>query len=435
LALSNEAYAKPAFFLPQNGSTQNMTSRLLQVFFLFVGLSAQAMALDVAATLRRIDSDKRSAVVFANGRERVVKISEKVEVLDQNGKALNGGLAASELKPDTIVQLHVDREEGAMIIQSIRLGDRLGRSGRTDQERKSPAKNSVGFKPLDEMSAEDRYQGEDGGLYGAGRNAMPDSLFAAAKEKTAKVVPRETDGNPAVDGRIGLISISMSNATQEFARFKQLAHADSQKSSKVSVVDCAQGGQTMARWADAQAACWKEADRRLQSAGVSHGQVQVAWIKLANASPSGDLREHGEQLEQDTRKVLANLVKKFPNLRIAYLGSRIYGGYAESRLNPEPYAYEGAFVVRWLIQSQMKKDARLNFDHASGNVGSPLLLWGPYFWSDGMTPRKSDGQVWERSDFASDGTHPSDSGRTKVAEQLLKFFKTDSLARTWFVKK
>ncbi len=60
---------------------------------------------------------------------------------------------------------------------------------------------------------------------------------------------------------------------------------------------------------------------------------------------------------------------------------------------------------------------------------------GAYFWADGMTPRKSDGLIWERSDLVGDGTHPSDTGRQKVAEQLLNFFKTDVRAQTWFVKK
>jgi lysophospholipase L1-like esterase len=173
----------------------------------------------------------------------------------------------------------------------------------------------------------------------------------------------------------------------------------------------------------------------LKSAGVSHEQVQVAWIKLANARPSGELHEHGKELEQDTRTVLANLTKHFPNLRIAYLGSRIYGGYADGELNPEPYAYEGAFVVRWLIQNQTNADTELNDDVAQAEVNSPLLLWGPYLWSDGMTPRKSDGQIWQRSDLVNDGTHPSDSGRQKVADQLLDFFKTDPDTQTWFVKK
>jgi lysophospholipase L1-like esterase len=51
-----------------------------------------------------------------------------------------------------------------------------------------------------------------------------------------------------------------------------------------------------------------------------------------------------------------------------------------------------------------------------------------------MTGRKSDHLVWERKDLSGDGTHPSTSGRRKVADMLLSFFKTDANAQTWFVK-
>ena len=63
-----------------------------------------------------------------------------------------------------------------------------------------------------------------------------------------------------------------------------------------------------------------------------------------------------------------------------------------------------------------------------------MLLWGPYLWADGTTPRKADGLTWERKDLATDGVHPSQSGRRKVADLLLKFFKTDGLAASWFLK-
>ncbi len=49
--------------------------------------------------------------------------------------------------------------------------------------------------------------------------------------------------------------------------------------------------------------------------------------------------------------------------------------------------------------------------------------------------REGDKLVWERGDFGADGTHPSGTGRQKVAEMLLKFFKEDALAKTWFVQK
>ena len=65
---------------------------------------------------------------------------------------------------------------------------------------------------------------------------------------------------------------------------------------------------------------------------------------------------------------------------------------------------------------------------------SPLLLWGPYLWADGVKGRKADGLVWKREDLAGDGTHPGEGGRRKVAELLLRFFKTDPTAKDWFLK-
>ncbi len=290
-------------------------------------------------------------------------------------------------------------------------------------------------KPLTEMTATDRYKGEDGGLYGNGKNEPPPAHLVAAKKQTEKIVPLNADGKPSKDGLIGLVSISMSNATQEYSLFKQIADKDPVKSPHVAIVDCAQGGQAMAEWVDPDARAWAEAGRRLEQAKVSKKQVQVIWIKLANKGPRGDLREHGRKLQKDTLAVLHNAQTHFPNVRIAYLGSRIYGGYAGSQLNPEPYAYEGAFAARWLIQDQIKGEPDLRYDDASGAIKAPLLLWGPYLWADGTTPRKSDGLVWERKDLGGDGTHPSESGRRKVAEMLLTFFKSDALASTWFVKK
>jgi hypothetical protein len=121
-------------------------------------------------------------------------------------------------------------------------------------------------------------------------------------------------------------------------------------------------------------------------------------------------------------------------LGLAYLSSRIYAGYASTQLNPEPYAYESAFPVRWLIEGQIANDPNLNFNPLKGEVKAPLLLWGPYLWADGIQPRQGDGLVWTRADLGPDGTHPSVSGRRKVADLLLTFFKTDTGTKPWFVK-
>lgn len=294
-------------------------------------------------------------------------------------------------------------------------------------------KASIGQIPLGEMSAEARYFDQDGGLYGRGENVPPAAHRVAALTALSQITPRDAKGRPAADGKIVFVSISMSNATQEFSLFKQIADADRSKSPRVTIVDCAQGGQAMAEWAPYDAAPWREAERRLTAAGVSPAQVQVAWVKLANKGPRGSLTEHGKKLQADALAVLQNAKRRFPNLQIAYLSSRIYGGYSTGALNPEPYAYESAFAVRWLIQDQIAGQAALQWTPSDQEPAKvPLLLWGPYLWADGEQPRKSDGLVYLREDLAGDGTHPSQIGRRKVAGQLLTFFQSDPLATPWF---
>jgi hypothetical protein len=391
--------------------------------------AGSARAFDTVGKIKKVDAEKRTIHIHANGRDHSAKTADDVKILDASGNELKDGLRSKELKEDAEVTVTVELVEGRPTIKVIRLGRHV-----LAEPAAITGKASVGLMPLNEMGADDTYKGEDGGLYGRGRNDPPEDHQAAARAETERIVPLDRDGKPSTDGRIGLISISMSNATQEFSEFKKIADSDPDKSPRLTIVDCAQGGQAMGQWVDPNARPWAVALERLEKAGVSPRQVQVAWIKLANVAPKGDLEKHGKKLQRDTIAVLHNARERFPNLRIAYLGSRIYAGYAGTQLNPEPYAYESAFVVRWLIQDQIKGDKGLNYDPARGPVISPLLLWGPYLWGDGLTPRKADGLVWTREDLGPDGTHPSESGRKKVADLLLKFFKTDPNARTWFVR-
>ncbi|WP_395749910.1 hypothetical protein [Prosthecobacter sp.] len=302
------------------------------------------------------------------------------------------------------------------------------RSGNRGSGQANQRKAPEGLKPLTDMTAEDRYEGEDGGLYGKGSNEPPEALKKSADTALAQIKPLDAEGKPSDSGKIAFVSISMSNATQEFSFFKTIADKDPRKSDKLTIVDCAQGGQTMAAWAQPEGRPWPEAMNRLKRAEISPQQVQVAWIKLANAGPSGSKTEHLAILEADTINVLHLLKERFPNLRIAYLGSRIYAGYASTGLNPEPYAYEGAFAVRHLIQQQASGDESLALSK------SPLLVWGPYLWADGEKGRKLDDLKYLKDDLGPDGTHPSNSGREKVAKQLLEFCATSPLAKGWFTK-
>jgi len=275
-------------------------------------------------------------------------------------------------------------EEAAYLQRAI--DARRGKEGKTAEG----GREQTGFKPLCDMSADDRYQGQDGGLYGGGKNSPPEAHRRAAEAELARIQPLGPDGQPSPDGRVVLISISMSNATQEFSTFKRIADADGAKSPKLTIIDWAQGGQAMAEWASPKAQPWTVAERLIANARCTPQQVQVAWIKLANKGPRGSLEEHGRKLQRDTLAVIQIAKQRFPNLRIAYLASRIYGGYSTGSLNPEPYAYESAFVVRWLIQDQIQGDAELSYTAEKGAAKAPLLLWGPYLWADGTKPRGTD---------------------------------------------
>ena len=149
-----------------------------------------------------------------------------------------------------------------------------------------------------------------------------------------------------------------------------------------------------------------------------------AWIKQAQGG-AGPFPAKAQALQADLAAIARNLKLHFPNLQIAYVSSRTRA-YTLSGLSPEPTAYETGFAVKWLIEQQLA---------GTGNLGlqvAPWLSWGPYLWVDGTQPR-SDGLVWLCSDTTRDFTHPSSSGQTKVANQLLAFFKTDPTATPWFL--
>ncbi|MEA3207547.1 MAG: hypothetical protein QOE70_604 [Chthoniobacter sp.] len=298
------------------------------------------------------------------------------------------------------------------------------------EEPAPPARPIANLTPLTELK--EPYYGHDGGLYGAGQNDPPPAQAALAARAIAQIRPLDAQGNPAPDGKIALLSLGMSNATQEFSVFVKKANADPRKAPQVVVVDGAQEGMDATAWVTADAKPWTVVEQQLTAAHVSTRQVQAVWIKQALKRPTRGFPGEADALRSRLRETVVIARQKYPNLRVAYLSSRIYAGYALSGLNPEPYAYESAFAVRGLIQEQMHDTPRLNADPAKGEIKAPVLLWGPYLWANGRTPRQGDGLTYAADEFAGDGIHPGNSAREKVARLLLDFFTTNPLAKPWF---
>jgi hypothetical protein len=297
------------------------------------------------------------------------------------------------------------------------------------------------------------YKGFSGGLYPEGSSTMPAEHASVGVHRGRAVRPRLADGTPSATGRYVLLSIGMSNTSNEFCgrdktsncdttSFKRLANADpSVNHSALVIVNGAQGGQDAGAWdAPFGSAYDVVRDYRLRPMRVAERQVAVIWIKQADAEPSvplPSLDADAYLLEKRLGGIVRSLKVRYPNLKQVFISSRIFAGYATVTLNPEPYAYEGGFAVKWIIGAQINqmRDGRVVDLHA-GNLdyttAAPWIAWGPYLWANGTSPR-SDGLTWERSDFLADGTHPSPSGTRKVATALLHFFKGSPQTQCWFV--
>ncbi|MDR3404323.1 MAG: hypothetical protein P4L99_17625 [Chthoniobacter sp.] len=321
--------------------------------------------------------------------------------------------------------------------------------------------------PITDLTAP--YKGEDGGLYGGGRNDPPEAHRVAHLQESAKIRPLNAAGEPSADGKIGLITIGFSNTSIESEDFKRTADADPQKSPLVTVVNGAIGGRSAVMWAwdgaDVLPAAeqqrldqemdlvqmpkgirkstglakdtWPTLAKHIEAASLSPQQVQVVWLKHveANPKPLGEFPAHARALQADITAILQIARHYYPNLRIAYLSSRTFGGWSGRESgSPEPYAYESGFGTRWVVQSQIAGDAALNFDPSRGEVKAPLILWGPYLWACGNTARKLDGLTWTLADVRADQLHPNDAGTKKTTALLLNFFKTNEGARQWFLK-
>jgi hypothetical protein len=344
-----------------------------------------------------------------------------------------------------IAEIKAKRERGEQLtseemrfVQEVRSRQNQGKqeqaAAKKSQEyaKTHPPRDSVGFVPLTDLG-KGTHKGEKGGLYPGGENVPPPAHLKAGVEIARRIVPVDGEGHAAENGRIVLLTVGISNTTLESQTFQQIATQDKDLNPRLVIVDGAQGMQPAQEAANPQAHYWEVVDRRLHAAGVTPEQVEVLWIKETYPGPNQAFPAEAKRLQGYLVDILRNAQNRFPSVKIAYLSSRIYAGYSAVGGNPEPWAYEFGFSVKWLIGDQIAGKPELNYDPARGQVRAPWLAWGPYLWADGVKGRK-DGLVWLREDLAEDGMHPSTAGREKVARLLLDFLKNDATSRSWFVK-
>jgi hypothetical protein len=281
------------------------------------------------------------------------------------------------------------------------------------------------------------YQGSEGGLYPNGSNVRPASHDSDGVALAKAIVPLDSNGNYSPTGKYVMMAIGESTAQNEFGAFLPIAYADPAKNPNLVIVNGAQGGGTPFDYENSTSPYWATVlNNYLPQAGVTAEQVVVIWVEDTDGIASGTFPTDIAELQTEYENMMQTMHTMFPNLKMVYFSSRVYGGYSNgvgTPDNPEPYAYEVGFAVKWSIQDQLNGNANLNYNPLLGPVVAPWMSWGPYYWSNGMLGRK-DGLEWDCADFSADGTHPSAPyGQLKVATALLDYLKTDDTTTPWYL--
>ncbi|MBC8107745.1 MAG: hypothetical protein H7Z14_14225, partial [Anaerolineae bacterium] len=209
-----------------------------------------------------------------------------------------------------------------------------------------------------------------GGLYPGGVNTMAAAQLSAAMSRSANMQPLNTSGQPDANGKFVLMSVGMSNTSQEwcgndsslisqpYSLMGQAAVHPAVDHSRMVIFNGARGGQTAGTWDQTTDANYARVQTDLTSAGLSEAQVRGAWLKVANANPTTSLpaaNSDANHLVQQMGNIVRTMKQRYTNLEMVFVSSRIYAGYATTTLNPEPYAYESGFAVKRLIAAQINQ--------------------------------------------------------------------------------
>jgi hypothetical protein len=380
-------------------------------------------------SIKKVDADAKTLTLNVDGKDLTLKVDPKTRVMNADGKESKEPFREKVFNAGAQVMFKLGPNDVPIGIRVV---------GDAKQGKKQPlAKvDSSRLVPIDELGDKEYKDGVKGGFYPDGKNGRPKEHEAAGLRLAKEIQPLNAAGKPDPQGKIVLLSIGMSNTAQASQGFAKVLASAGGVNPRVQFVNGAMGGMTAFRTQYTDNAdgvkYWSHVDQMLKKGSVAREQVQVIWIKQADAGPKTGFPAYAKTLEEELARIVQILPKRFPNARMVYLSSRTYGGYATTGLNPEPYAYESAFSVKWLIERQIKGDAALNFDPKKGEVKAPWLSWGPYLWANGSKMR-ADGFSYEEADFTpNDRTHLTPVAQEKVGRLMLRFFQADSTTRTWF---
>lgn len=296
--------------------------------------------------------------------------------------------------------------------------------------------------PLTELGSNLYLNRYSGGLFPGGTNTMPSAHATAGLSKSSLIQQRNSSGTATTtNGVIVMLSIGMTNTNLEFGQFETAVRTTLSGNRNVVVINGASGSeQYVTAWDQTSDTQYSRIlSTLLTPRGLAESQVQAVWMKLAISSPTSSLASSttpdAYTLKATLGHVVRTLKSRYPNLQQVFFSSRSYAGYTSSAVNPEPYAYESGFAVKWLIEAQINQMDTGTVDSQAGNLNydngtAPWISWGPYIWANGTTT-STDGVSWSQSDFQSNGLNVSTAGANKIRDELTEFFD-NSPYTSWY---
>jgi hypothetical protein len=285
------------------------------------------------------------------------------------------------------------------------------------------------------------YMGTEGGLYPGGSNVRPPVHEADGLALANSIVPLDGNGNYDPNGKYVLLSIGVSISRTLFTQYQLTEQVDPTLNPSLVIVNGAIDGTDSPNYANFNDGSWQTIlNFYLPYQNVTANQVVAVWLNDPHSQPTGTYPADMAEQISDVIAALENMQIYFPNLKLAYLESMHYGGYATNNpeILPEPYAYETGFATQTVIADQINGDADLNYNPNNGPVVAPWLSWGTYDWANGMLANgdalaASAGLEWSCSDLGPDGVHASTVGKYKDAALLTTFMKSDETVEPWYL--
>lgn len=288
--------------------------------------------------------------------------------------------------------------------------------------------------PIDELGT-GKYQGKMGGLYPDGSNTMPAGFLADATAMASSIQPLDKNGKPDANGKIGLLTIGASTVAMFSKGLENMVLDHKGVNKEINFVNGGIGGQDLSDIMNPDANYWTVIDGRLAEAGLDFNQVQVIWFQEDNLrSRENGFEARGNQLVDEFAYMARFCKERYPNLKLFYISGRHTTEFMPPEgkdKHREPKAYINGWACKWLIEKQINGDPTLAYK--GDNAVAPLILWGPYFWTQGDKPRQ-DGYTWNKELVSNDGVHPTDAGIQRVSKDLVNFWAKDPVSQLWFLE-